>query len=195
MFKHRASIGKSNEYKRYILLLFTLYRLFSTVHARKRKEEKDKKESRNPVSGETAKFAFHSEFIGLSPLVFVSSVVVPSIGTSRLSRLGQTSHASFDEPELCEFPFEFSFFFYLSFNANFHAVYSISVRIKKKKKKRYGRYTREITKRFGGRALSPLPRCLARKSVYIFTRARIEGGRSAYFLMRACNLFDARARK
>lgn len=85
--------------------------------------------------GEIAKFAFHSEFIGLSPLVFVSSVVVPSIGTSRLSRLGQTSHASFDEPELCEFPFEFSFFFYLSFNANFHAVYSISVRIKKKKKK------------------------------------------------------------
>lgn len=195
MFKHRASIGKSNEYKRYILLLFTLYRLFSTVHARKRKEEKDKKESRNPVSGETAKFAFHSEFIGLSPLVFVSSVVVPSIGTSRLSRLGQTSHASFDEPELCEFPFEFSFFFiFRSMRISTRFIRYPSEL--KKKKKRYGRYTREITKRFGGRALSPLPRCLARKSVYIFTRARIEGGRSAcYFLMRACNLFDARARK
>lgn len=150
MFKHRASIGKSNEYKRYILLLFTLYRLYT----REREKKKKIKKSRviplagKHVLGEIAKFAFHSEFIGLSPLVFVSSVVVPSIGTSRLSRLGQTSHASFDEPELCEFPFEFSFFFYLSFNANFHAVYSISVRIKKKKKKRYGRYTREITKRF-----------------------------------------------
>lgn len=178
MFKHRASIGKSNEYKRYILLLFTLYRLFSTVHARKRKEEKDKKESRNPVSGETAKFAFHSEFIGLSPLVFVSSVVVPSIGTSRLSRLGQTSHASFDEPELCEFPFEFSFFFYLSFNANFHAVYSISVRIKKKKKKRYGRYTREITKRFEEEHCL---RCLdaSLENPFIFLRVRASKGGEA----------------
>lgn len=126
--------------------------------------------------GEIAKFAFHSEFIGLSPLVFVSSVVVPSIGTSRLSRLGQTSHASFDEPELCEFPFEFFFFIFRSMRISTRFIRYPSEL--KKKKKRYGRYTREITKRFEEEHCL---RCLdaSLENPFIFLRVRASKGGEA----------------
>lgn len=108
------SVSRTNTKE--ILLLFTVCkRLFVVrLYAKEKKRKKDKKESRNPVSEKTrtreiAKFAFHSESVSLGCLL----ALLYRIGTSRLSRLGQTSHASFDEPELCEFPFEF--FFFLSF--------------------------------------------------------------------------------
>lgn len=191
MFKHRASIGKSNEYKRYILLLFTLYRLYT----REREKKKKIKKSRViPLAGKQR----NSLFIANSSVSLLSCLLAALLYRvlERADCLDSVRRATQVSTNRNSASFHSNFLFFFIFRSMRISTRFIRYPSElKKKKKRYGRYTREITKRFGGRALSPLPRCLARKSVYIFTRARIEGGRSAYFLMHACNLFDARARK